>query len=153
MKTKPSSLTILIVLLLVALMVPRVIGLIRGPAPTPDVFSDGYTMDQAAQISSDTGKPMLVLVTADWCAPCQTLKRNTLTDPAVAGWISSSTVPVYLEDGQNREEIQRLGVAAYPTTLLMQGGRVITAIEGARNPAGFMQALATSAPAPAAANP
>lgn len=147
MKLK-SPLTVVMVLLIGALVVPNVISLIRGPAPTPDIFSAGYTLTQGSEISQQTGKPMLVLATADWCAPCQQLKRATLTDPGVAAWISKNTVPVYLEDGVNPTEIASLGVRAYPTTMLVQGGKVVSAIEGAAGPGRFIDSLQGSLPPP-----
>lgn len=143
-----SPATIVMVLLLLGLSLPSLISLIRGPAPTPDIFSKGYTLDQATDISRETGKPVLVLATADWCAPCQRLKRVTLIDLQVAAWIVEHTVPVYLEDGANHEEIVTLGVSAYPTTLLLQNGRVLSTIQGAAGPDRFMDSLIGSLPPP-----
>lgn len=40
----------------------------------PTNYATAYRMTQAGD------KPMLVLVTAEWCAPCQMLKRTTLHD-------------------------------------------------------------------------
>jgi thioredoxin-like negative regulator of GroEL len=34
----------------------------------------------AFKLAQESDKPMLVLVTADWCAPCQVLKSNTLPE-------------------------------------------------------------------------
>jgi thiol:disulfide interchange protein len=42
-----------------------------------DLPSDYATAYRLAQAGT---KPMLVLVTADWCAPCQMLKRTTLQE-------------------------------------------------------------------------
>lgn len=38
----------------------------------PDDYKTAYAKAQAGD------KPMLVLVTADWCAPCQTMKATTI---------------------------------------------------------------------------
>lgn len=125
-----KTLTWLIIALLAALALPNVISLLRGPAPTPDVFAAGYTLTEAIEMSAQNDKPVLVLATADWCAPCQTLKRGALTDPEVVGLIHENSIPVYLEHGSNRDEIDTLGVRAFPTTLILERGQVTAMLEG-----------------------
>jgi thiol:disulfide interchange protein len=129
MKSGKHLATILIIIL-VLLALPNLISMLRGPAPTPDVFSDAYTLQQANQLSIEQGKPVLVLATADWCAPCQTLKRGALVDPGVVELINDRTIPVYLEDGENIDDIRSLGVRAYPTTLILSQGEVIASQPG-----------------------
>jgi len=126
---------------------PTVIGLIKGTAGTPGVFADAYTLTQATELSQETGKPMLVLATADWCPPCQTLKRTTLVDPKVVEWIKTNTIPVYLEDAVNGEEIGSLGVGAYPTTMLIADGKVLVSLQGAVKAEPFVSQLRSAMPA------
>ncbi len=128
-------------------VLPTVIGLIKGTADTPGVFADAYTLTQAAELSKETGKPMLVLATADWCPPCQTLKRTTLVDPTVVEWIKANTIPVYLEDAVNGEEIGGLGVRSYPTTMLIQDDKVLVSVPGAVKAGSFVRALSAAIPA------
>lgn len=149
---RKSPFPVLIVLVLLALALPSVISLIRGKAQTPDIFSQAYTLEQARELSSQTGKPMFVLATADWCAPCQSLKRGAMVNPEVAQLVSERTIPVYLEDGVNPEQIRDLGVRAYPTTMIIQDGRVMTAIEGAARAGSFVKKL-SELPQPAQAAP
>ncbi len=128
-------------------VLPTLIGLIKGTAEKPAVFADAYTLTQATELSKETGKPMLVLATADWCPPCQTLKRTTLVDPEVVEWIEDNTIPVYLEDAIDRDEIGSLGVGAYPTTMLIADGKVLVSLQGAVKPDRFVQALSAKLPA------
>jgi len=114
------------IIVLLALVVPNALNLLRGPAETPGIFDQSYSMTQASQISQETGKPMLVLVTADWCPPCQKLKRSTLIDESVVDWVTTNTVPVYLEADENSDQIRTLPVRSYPTTLLIQDGEILT---------------------------
>ena len=67
-------------MVVVALLVlgPIVINLVRGPAQIPGIFDEHYTLTQASDLSQETGKPMLVLATADWCPPCQ--KTQAIND-------------------------------------------------------------------------
>ncbi len=138
-----KTLSTLIIVLLIALALPNVISLLRGPAPTPDVFADAYTLTQARAMSAEQGKPVLVLATADWCAPCQSLKRGALADATVIELIRSQTIPVYLEDGTNREEISSLGVRSYPTTLILENGQVTAILEGGASPSAYAKAISS----------
>lgn len=38
-----------------------------------------------------TGRPMVVLVTAEWCGPCRQLKSNVLPDPQIKGLLRDYT--------------------------------------------------------------
>lgn len=135
---------LIVVLLLLAL--PNVISLLRGPAATPDVFSSAYTLEQANQLSAEQGKPVLVLATADWCGPCQALKRGALVDPGVVELISQRTIPVYLEESESIDDIRSLGVRAYPTTLIVDQGEVIARIEGGASADRFVEMLRSQLP-------
>lgn len=46
------------------------------------------TYADAHRMTSDTGKPMLVMVGADWCGPCQNLKNNILPQVRHRGLLS-----------------------------------------------------------------
>ena len=142
MKSK-SIFPAFIIIVLVALVLPNILNLIRGPAETPGIFEEAYSLSQASQISADTGKPMLVLVTADWCAPCQKLKRSTMVDPVVVDWVKSNTVPVYLEADDNANDIRTLPVQAYPTTLLIQDGQVLASLQGAVGASRYVKKLSS----------
>lgn len=140
MKSGKNFATLIIVLLL-ALALPNVISLLRGPAETPDIFRNGYSLQEANAMSQESGKPVLVLATADWCGPCQSLKRGALSDPEVAAIIESNAIPVYLEDGENQDEIRSLGVRAYPSTILLERGQVAGILEGGSTVSGYRRAL------------
>ncbi len=128
---KKQNIFPMIMMVFVALKAgPTLISILRGPAPTPDIFASGYTLEQASELSEESGKPMLVLATLDSCPPCQTLKRTTMVDPMVIDWVNEHTIPVYLESSVNRDEISTLPIRSYPTTFLIADGK-ISALEGA----------------------
>lgn len=135
----PFAMLLIVVVAVVGL--PVVLGLLRGKAQTPGVFDSAYTLTQATELSLQTGKPMLVLVTADWCPPCQTLKRVTLVDPDVVEWVNSNTIPVYLEESTNPDEIGSLPVSSYPTTFLIQDGKILGSLKGYKSADKFIKSL------------
>lgn len=138
---KSNAVTIGLLAIALLLAAPNLIHLIRGPAPTPDLFAQGYTLREAGELGAGSGKPVLVLVTADWCGACQSLKRGALSDERVAWWIGERTVPVYLEEGVDDEQIASLPVRAYPTTLVIDEGRVLGSVVGNDDPEGYLGRL------------
>lgn len=114
---------------------------LRGPAPTPAVFDQQLTLDEAIRRSGETGRPVLAVATADWCGPCQALKRGALADEAVASLLRERTIPVYLEDGADRDAIASLGVRAYPTTVLIRDGHAKAVLEGGASPGAYRAAI------------
>jgi len=86
------------------------------------------SIDEAQAVAQQSGKPILYDFSADWCPPCQQLKRTVFDDPANAAAIAETVVPVkvidrYREDGRNPPEIdelqQRYGIEAFPTLVLV----------------------------------
>lgn len=137
-KHSATFLTIALLALVAFIITPRIISMIQGPAETPSMFVAQYTIEQASEQSHTTGKPMLVLVTADWCAPCQSLKRGALSDPAVIEWVSENMIPVYLEDGANQDQIRMLPVNSFPTTLVLKDGKILGHFTGNKSASGFL---------------
>lgn len=101
-------------------------------APRPDAFASGRTVQAGLDEGAKAGLPVLLLVTADWCGPCQSLKSGALTDPRVRAFITVRTVPVYVDATSGvPAPVDAMGIRGFPTLLLLNGGREVSRLEGA----------------------
>ncbi len=104
-----------------------------GVAPTPELFSDGQTLDGAMeQSAAPGGKPVLAVATADWCPPCQSYKRGALADARVAEAVRARTIPVYVDVDADPDAAAALGVSSIPATYLIVDGAVAASFTGAK---------------------
>ncbi|MBL4702080.1 MAG: thioredoxin family protein [Phycisphaeraceae bacterium] len=112
-QTKPSS-SIFTVVSLLVLAVGGVFWLANSqnntaaehgqlvPSQLATISSDGvvhltnwsYDISKAFAQAKTTGKPVLMMVTADWCGPCQKLKKEVLSLPEVDQKIQEGFTPV-----------------------------------------------------------
>lgn len=101
-----------------------------GHAPTPVVFEAHSTLDDAFQTAGDG--PVLALATADWCGPCQALKRGALADERFAQWLDANNVTTaYLDATGANADAQRLGISSIPTLVYFRDGKEVARTSGA----------------------
>jgi thiol:disulfide interchange protein len=99
-------------------------------APTPQVFAQGLSLDEAVA-QAGPGGLVFAVATADWCPPCQSYKRGALADERVQAWVEANTVPVYIDVDARPQDAQRLEVSGIPATFLLRDGVVIAGGSGA----------------------
>jgi thioredoxin-like negative regulator of GroEL len=58
--------------------------------------------DQAYKVTSETGRPLVVLVGADWCPGCQTMKQSVIPQLEQRGSLSSVAFATVNTDQQER---------------------------------------------------
>lgn len=92
---------------------------ISRKAPTPAIFDETVTIEQASQRAEQAGQVVLAVVTADFCPTCQGYKRTTLNDPKLASWVEGHAQTVYLEWERDEDRIAQLGVGAFPATVVL----------------------------------
>lgn len=138
MKSALPALALIVAAIVGVMIVQRFFS--GGVAPTPAYFDTSRTLDDALERSKSSGKPVFALVTADWCPPCQSLKRGALVDGRVASLIESSTEPVYITDRQPRD-VERLGVRAFPTSVIIRDGEVVASLRGAASTGAYLEWL------------
>lgn len=109
-----------------------------GHAKVPAYFDTKVTLEEAVARSAASGKPVLALVSADWCAPCSEFKKGALRDSRVAAWITENTEPVYIDmsrppgrDPGAQEVRDRLHVQAFPSIVILSRGNYAGKLEGA----------------------
>jgi len=97
------------------------------------------TFENAKAESRRNGKPVLIDFNADWCPPCQTMKRQVFDDLGRGRAVRTAVIPVsvvdrFREDGRNPPEIEdlqrRYGVEAFPTLIVFspESGRTVKAV-------------------------
>lgn len=81
-----------------------------------------YDWDKAVEQSKQTGKPALVLFTADWCPPCKTFKSQVLADSEVREYLRANytlvVVDVTQRSGPNARRAAEFNVRAIPALIL-----------------------------------
>lgn len=119
-----------VLVILVALLAFTMV--MRNSSPMPTAFDKTVTLAQATSQAAQTGKPVLVFATADWCGPCQSFKKNALKDKTVEQWITINTHAVYLDCTKAvPDEAKDLPINALPTLLLLRNGKPVASLEGA----------------------
>lgn len=76
---------------------------------------------QAQKEASESGKPILLDFSAPWCPPCQVMKHEVWTDPAVGEAVETNVIP-YLVDVDlplNRDLGARYEVEQIPALILI----------------------------------
>jgi thiol:disulfide interchange protein len=69
----------------------------------------------AAQAEAkSTGKPVLLYVTADWCGPCQWMKRHVFTAAAVADAVTPRYTPVRVDHDARMDIVVKYQLQGVP---------------------------------------
>lgn len=84
----------------------------------------GHAMKQ----HRETGRPMIVYFTADYCGYCRKMERDTWSAPKVVRRMQDGFVALKVDAEKHPELVKRLGVEGLPATILFnsEGERVQT---------------------------
>lgn len=121
-------------------------------APNPPMFDPGVTFQQASAKAVAEGKPVLAVVTADYCLQCQMYKRGALLDERVAQWAKEHAEPVMIKWGSDPAAMEALGVTSFPATVLLTPGAAPKILTGAPSAEELLEFL-NGAQTPAAPTP
>lgn len=82
--------------------------------------------DEAFARGRESGKPILLSLTARWCHACHRMDEETWDDPAVAAAVERATVPVRVDADARPDLYGRYHLGGLPTTaLLAPDGRFV----------------------------
>jgi protein disulfide-isomerase len=112
-----------IVMALLALQMPIVRGLFVGPAGKESLDGWHRTFAPASASAKEQSRPLLLRFTADWCPPCQVMKREAWPDERVQQLVKDRYVPVYvdIDTPDGGQLAQKYGVGSIPTLIVADG--------------------------------
>lgn len=110
--------------------------------PNRIAWADNYTA--AHQQATESGKPMILFFTGEWCVPCRIMKREVWADEQVLAAVNVAFIPVTIDvdDPEEAATMSRYGVGNTPTTIITDsGGGVLQQRGGGMNKAEFLEML------------
>jgi thioredoxin-related protein len=103
------------------------------------------TVEQAWKTSAAAKRPMVLMFTADGCQHCDRMLAETFAHPAIQRMLLEYSETALAHDAQYHALVKRLGIRAFPTTLIVSGqGQIVDAIEGYLPPQEFAARVSPS---------
>jgi thiol-disulfide isomerase/thioredoxin len=81
----------------------------------PQIMAGSYT--EALQKSGETGKPVLVFFTAEWCKWCKQMKQETMPDARVQSALKNYIL-VYVDTDKERVSARKFNVESLPSYVI-----------------------------------
>ncbi|MFZ0426657.1 MAG: thioredoxin family protein [Acidobacteriota bacterium] len=81
-------------------------------------WAGSYT--SAQQQAADSGKPIILYFTGEWCSPCRVMKRQVWADDEVETLVNSQFIPVAVDvdNPDNAAVLARYNVGGAPVTII-----------------------------------
>jgi thioredoxin-like negative regulator of GroEL len=130
----------LLVIVIVFASVALVVGASKLFAPK-ELVPWQSDLRAARDLSAKTKKPVLAYFTAEWCGPCQEMRRSVFSDHAVAD-AASKFIPVRIDVDRQSQLAQQFQIEAMPTFVLISpSGQIIRSQMGAMDSRQFIRWL------------
>lgn len=89
------------------------------------------SINRAWSVAQSSRLPMLVYVTSENCLFCEKMREETFSKPQISAGISAFTEPFMFNAVEAPELAKKLGVRAFPTTLIISpDSKLLHRIEG-----------------------
>lgn len=120
-----------------------VAGVTRPAAAVPPSLPRGFPLlDEALAAAAVENKPIVLDLSAEWCAPCRQLERLTFPDPGVKALLDQ-TIFLRIDTDKDPELAQRLGVEGLPDIrFALPDGTIIRQLRSFQSAAVFALELA-----------
>ncbi len=90
----------------------------------------------------ETGRPLVIYVTADYCGYCRKMERESWSDEEVVKAVVDDFVALKIDADKDEKLVERLEVRGYPTTLVFdEDGRLVKTAEGFQSRAQLLKLL------------
>lgn len=102
-------------------------------------------LKKARKVAVKSGKPMLLVFTADWCGYCKKMEKKTLGHPKMAEYVNDNFVPIHVDFDKSKHVVDVLEIKSIPATVVLSPdvdllGRLV----GYSTPKKYYQALEKS---------
>jgi thiol:disulfide interchange protein len=98
-------------------------------------------VSEGLRLAKESGKPVMLFFTADWCAPCVELKKYTFTDRRVVA-ASQRLINVYIDVDSDFETLSAYKVRGIPAIFFLNPlGQIISKYNGDRSPGSFVKEM------------
>lgn len=88
-------------------------------------------VDAAWKQAKESGRPLVMFITTDGCFFCDKMQKETFKDAVVAKELENGFVPVAVHARKNLALVQRMGIGAFPTTVIIsKDAKIIAAMPG-----------------------
>jgi protein disulfide-isomerase len=88
-------------------------------------------IDEAWRSTKTDQRLLLLYVKSDNCVYCDKMDRECYADPRVVQLIAESYVPASLHSARQPELAKKMGVQAFPTTVVIDSdGKLVDAVQG-----------------------
>lgn len=122
---------------------PASIGFGSGTVK-PAVFATApHTLAAGLSQAAAEKKTLIAFATASWCGPCQSFKRDALSDPAVMQAMNQAGLPAYIDVDEDQEGAGNLKVFSIPVLIALRDGKEVGRLEGNQDASKVVQWLSS----------
>ncbi|WP_227133647.1 DUF255 domain-containing protein [Halorubellus salinus] len=97
--------------------------------------------EEAFAVADRAGKPVLLSLSATWCAHCHEMDRETYDEPRIAANVNDGFVPVRVDADRHPRVRERYNMGGFPSTVFLAPDGNVLSGAGYLGPDGFRQVL------------